>query len=63
MFFDFFLRSAEDSLNQAISIEPHLGAAYWHRHLIRLLQNKYHDALDDLNALLKLNKQHVHAYR
>ncbi|XP_077968120.1 uncharacterized protein LOC120326538 [Styela clava] len=57
------IKLATEDLNEALSLEPRLSAAYWHRHLIKLLENKSHEALDDLNILLKLNKQHVHAYR
>ena len=37
--------------------------AYWHRHLLFLLKEKPTKALEDLNAILKINKSHVGAYR
>ena len=57
------LKMAWDDLNQAILLEPMLLDAYWHRHLLYLLRNKSMKALHDLNSILKINKEHVGAYR
>ena len=57
------LKQAWDDLNQAIALEPMLLDAYWHRHMLYLLRNKPANALQDLNAILKINKEHVGAYR
>ncbi|XP_055496523.1 uncharacterized protein ttc6 isoform X4 [Leucoraja erinacea] len=56
------LQLAMADLNQAIKLEPMLLNAYWHRHLIYLLQMKTSEALDDLNYILKHNKNHADAY-
>ena len=56
-------RLASADLDLAIKIEPRIVAAYWQRHLIRLLHHQKHEALDDLNALLKIDPKCVHAYR
>ncbi|CAK8677862.1 unnamed protein product [Clavelina lepadiformis] len=57
------IKRANDDLDEAIALEPRLGQAYWQRHLIRLLRNQQHEALDDLNVLLKINKTNVDGYR
>ncbi|XP_064636762.1 uncharacterized protein LOC135493378 isoform X2 [Lineus longissimus] len=54
---------ALSDLNRAIEMEPMLLDAYWHRHLLYLLQDKRKSALEDLNFLLKHNKSHAGAYR
>ena len=54
---------AQEDLNKAIELEPALLDAYWHRHLVYMLENKKPQALDDLNFLLKHNKNHAGAYR
>ncbi|XP_035184240.1 tetratricopeptide repeat protein 6 isoform X2 [Oxyura jamaicensis] len=46
----------------AISLEPLLLDAYWHRHLIYLFQDKIYAALDDLNFITKLNKNKADTY-
>uniref|UniRef100_A0A8B9KLU6 Tetratricopeptide repeat domain 6 n=1 Tax=Astyanax mexicanus TaxID=7994 RepID=A0A8B9KLU6_ASTMX len=57
------LKQALDDLNAAISLEPHLLDAYWHRHSISLLRNAPNSALDDLNFIIKHNKKHADAFR
>nr|XP_025037743.1 tetratricopeptide repeat protein 6 isoform X1 [Pelodiscus sinensis]XP_025037744.1 tetratricopeptide repeat protein 6 isoform X1 [Pelodiscus sinensis]XP_025037745.1 tetratricopeptide repeat protein 6 isoform X2 [Pelodiscus sinensis] len=56
------LKSAMDDLENAISLEPLLLNAYWHRHLIYLFQEKNQAALDDLNFIIKWNKNNADAY-
>eukprot|EP00075_Anas_platyrhynchos_P025087 XP_027314340.1 tetratricopeptide repeat protein 6 isoform X2 [Anas platyrhynchos] len=46
----------------AISLEPLLLDAYWHRHLIYLFQDKIYAALDDLNFITKMNKNKADTY-
>ncbi|XP_072283738.1 uncharacterized protein [Pyxicephalus adspersus] len=47
---------ALQDLDMVIKQEPQLLDAYWHRHLIFLLQGKTNEALDDLNYIIKYNK-------
>ncbi|XP_040528610.1 tetratricopeptide repeat protein 6 isoform X1 [Gallus gallus] len=56
------LKSAMDDLEKAISLEPLLLDAYWHRHLIYLFQDKFSAALDDLNFITKWKKNKADAY-
>jgi len=56
-------RQAHEDLNTAIELEPRLAGAYWQRHLIHLLKNQQHDALDDLNAVIKINRFDKDSYR
>ncbi|XP_018419983.1 PREDICTED: tetratricopeptide repeat protein 6 [Nanorana parkeri] len=56
------LRLALQDLDMVIKQEPQLLDAYWHRHLIFLLQGKTNEALDDLNLIIKYNKTHADAY-
>ncbi|XP_019406671.1 PREDICTED: tetratricopeptide repeat protein 6 [Crocodylus porosus] len=56
------LKSAMEDLEKAVSLEPLLLNAYWHRHLIYLFQAKIPAALDDLNHIIKWNKNSVDAY-
>ncbi|XP_021257944.1 tetratricopeptide repeat protein 6 isoform X3 [Numida meleagris] len=56
------LKSAMDDLEKAISLEPLLLDAYWHRHLIYLFQDKFSAALRDLNFITKWNKNKADAY-
>ncbi|CAH2328416.1 tetratricopeptide repeat 6 isoform X1 [Pelobates cultripes] len=56
------LRLALQDLDLAIKQEPQLLDAYWHRHLIYLLEGKSNEALDDLNVIIKFNKTHADAY-
>ncbi|XP_076446152.1 uncharacterized protein LOC143283739 isoform X2 [Babylonia areolata] len=57
------LHKASEDLNRAIKMEPMLLDAYWHRHLLYVLQDKKAAALDDLNYIMKNNKSHAGAYR
>ncbi|XP_072545496.1 uncharacterized protein ttc6 isoform X2 [Salminus brasiliensis] len=57
------LNQALDDLNAAISLEPHLLDAYWHRHSIYLLRNVPDSALGDLDFIIKHNKKHADAFR
>ncbi|KAL7862113.1 hypothetical protein SRHO_G00135540 [Serrasalmus rhombeus] len=57
------LSQALEDLNAAISLEPHLLDAYWHRHSIYLLRNVPDSALDDLNFIIKHNKKHSDAFK
>ncbi|OPJ83192.1 tetratricopeptide repeat protein 6 isoform C [Patagioenas fasciata monilis] len=50
------LKSAMDDLEKAISLEPLLLDAYWHRHLIYLFQDRFSAALNDLNFITKWSK-------
>ncbi|XP_077118709.1 tetratricopeptide repeat protein 6 isoform X2 [Ranitomeya variabilis] len=56
------LTLALQDLDLVIRLEPQLLDAYWHRHLIYLLQGKTSEALDDLNFIIKYNKTHADAY-
>ncbi|XP_069806650.1 tetratricopeptide repeat protein 6 [Dendropsophus ebraccatus] len=56
------LALALQDLDMVIKHEPQLLDAYWHRHLIYLLQGKTSEALDDLNFIIKYNKTHADAY-
>ncbi|XP_066464554.1 tetratricopeptide repeat protein 6 isoform X2 [Eleutherodactylus coqui] len=56
------LALALQDLDLVIGLEPQLLDAYWHRHLIYLLQGKTSEALDDLNFIIKYNKAHGDAY-
>ncbi|XP_016129583.1 uncharacterized protein ttc6, partial [Sinocyclocheilus grahami] len=56
-----YLNQALEDLNAAISLEPHLLDAYWHRHQIYLLRNDPDRALDDLNVIVE-NKKHAGAF-
>ncbi|XP_075049738.1 tetratricopeptide repeat protein 6 [Mixophyes fleayi] len=53
---------ALQDLDLVIKLEPQLLDAYWHRHLIYLLQGKTNEALDNLNFIIKYNKTHTDAY-
>ncbi|XP_046576439.1 LOW QUALITY PROTEIN: uncharacterized protein LOC124284394 [Haliotis rubra] len=57
------LKNASLDLDRAIQLEPLLLDAYWHRHLLYILQDKKQAALDDLNFIMKKNKRHAGAYR
>ena len=48
---------------RVIQMEPDLTDAYWHRHLLYLLQDKKKEALGDLNFIIKKNKKHAGAWR
>lgn len=49
-------------VNQAILLEPSLSDAYWHRHLLFLIQGNDKAAVEDLSQLLKHNKKHFGAF-
>ena len=51
------------SFLRAIELEPLLLDAYWHRHLLFILQDKKKEALEDLTFILKHTKTHAGAYR
>ncbi|TRY89680.1 hypothetical protein DNTS_010125, partial [Danionella cerebrum] len=55
------LPSDAKQTSEAISLEPYLLDAYWHRHRIYLLRNDPERALDDLNIILVNNKKHADA--
>lgn len=57
------VKKAEEDLNRVIQMEPDLTDAYWHRHLLYLLQDKKKEALSDLNFIIKKNKKHAGAWR
>ncbi|XP_073784282.1 tetratricopeptide repeat protein 6 isoform X4 [Danio rerio] len=57
-----YLEQALEDLSAAISLEPHLLDAYWHRHSIYLLRNDPVRALDDLNVIVTNNKKHADAF-
>ena len=57
------LKQAHEDLDKAIELEPTMLDAYWHRHLLFLLQNHKSLALEDLNFILKNNKLNSAAYR
>ncbi|XP_059675518.1 tetratricopeptide repeat protein 6 [Gavia stellata] len=56
------LKSAMDDLEKAISLEPLLLNAYWHRHLIYLFQDRISAALDDLHFITKWSKNKADTY-
>uniref|UniRef100_F7B7F4 Tetratricopeptide repeat domain 6 n=1 Tax=Ornithorhynchus anatinus TaxID=9258 RepID=F7B7F4_ORNAN len=58
------LKEAMDDLQEvsAIYLEPLLLNAYWHRHFIYLFQEKDLEALNDLNYILKWNKNNAGVY-
>ncbi len=57
------LREAKENLDKAIELTPTLSDAYWHRHLLYLVQSNRRLALEDLTRLLKHNRKHWGAYR
>ncbi|KAI1895618.1 hypothetical protein AGOR_G00108090 [Albula goreensis] len=57
------LSLALEDLNSAISLEPNLLDAYWHRHSIHLLRNDSRRALEDLMFITKLKQQHSEAFK
>ncbi len=57
------LSEAKEDLDKAILLAPTLSDAYWHRHLLFLVQSNKQSALEDLTCLLKNNKNHFGAYR
>ncbi|KAJ8391421.1 hypothetical protein AAFF_G00090510 [Aldrovandia affinis] len=57
------LSLALEDLNLAISHEPFLLDAYWHRHSIHLLRNNPLKALEDLDFITTHNKCHAEAFK
>lgn len=57
-----FIKKALDDLNMALEIEPNFVDARWQRHLVYLVQDRKIEALDELNIILKLNRNHAGAY-
>ncbi|XP_057199090.1 uncharacterized protein ttc6 [Triplophysa rosa] len=57
-----YLNQALEDLNAAISLEPHLLDAYWHRHNVYLLRNDPSRALADLDIIIRNNKMHADAF-
>ncbi|XP_068717425.1 uncharacterized protein [Montipora capricornis] len=57
------LKKAWDDLNRSIKLEPKLLDAYWHRHLLHLLQENRKAALDDLSYIIKNSSTHARAFR
>lgn len=57
------LRKALDDLNRAIELEPKLSDAYWHRHLVYIVQNNTKKALEDLSRITLYNPNHTAAHR
>ena len=57
------IEPALQDLNKAIELEPSMLDAYWHRHLINLLLNRKQLAMEDLNYIIKINKNHAEAYK
>ncbi|KAH0620524.1 hypothetical protein JD844_021066 [Phrynosoma platyrhinos] len=53
------MQAAMEDLEKAISLEPTLVDAYWHRHLLFIYQNKILPALEDLNFIIKYNKNNA----
>ncbi|PAA62172.1 hypothetical protein BOX15_Mlig000887g4 [Macrostomum lignano] len=58
-----YLRGAREDLDRCIGQEPRYLDAYWHRHLLKVLENRLSGALDDLNVLLKHTKDNASAYK
>jgi len=57
------INAALNDINAAISQEPLYADAYWQRHLVNVVLNRQHQAVDDLDALLCLKKDHVPALK
>ncbi|XP_064400384.1 uncharacterized protein LOC135346636 isoform X3 [Halichondria panicea] len=57
------LNESLDDLNHALSIQSTFSDAYWHRHLLFLIQGNKKRAMEDLFVLLKQNKKHFGALR
>ncbi|XP_020617284.1 uncharacterized protein LOC110055244 [Orbicella faveolata] len=58
-----YLKRAWDDLNRSIELEPKLLDAYWHRHLLHLLQDNRKSALDDLSFIIKHSSTQARAFR
>jgi len=57
------ISSALNDINAAINHEPLYIDAYWQRHLVNVLLSRQQQAVDDLDALLCLKKDHVPALK
>lgn len=57
------LKKAWNDLNRSIELEPKLLDAYWHRHLLYLLQENRKAALDDLSFIIKNSSTQARAFR
>jgi len=57
------INAALNDINAAISQEPLYVDAYWQRHLVSVLLSRHRRAIDDLNLLLQLKKDHVPALK
>lgn len=57
-----FIKKALQDLNLAVEIEPNFVDARWQRHLVYLVQDRKLEALDELNYILKINRNHAGAY-
>lgn len=53
-----YLGKAQEVLSRAIEIENTLVDAFWHRHLVYVLQRNYPKALEDLNIVQKFSVIH-----
>lgn len=57
-----FIKKALDDLNLALEMEFNFVDAHWQRHLVYLVQDRKADALEELNTILKFNRNHAGAY-
>lgn len=57
-----FIKKALDDLNLALEMEFNFVDARWQRHLVYLVQDRKADALEELNTILKINRNHAGAY-
>ncbi|XP_015759885.1 PREDICTED: uncharacterized protein LOC107339154 [Acropora digitifera] len=57
------LKKAWNDLNRSIELEPKHLDAYWHRHLLYLLQENRKAALDDLSFIIKNSSTQARAFR
>lgn len=57
-----FIKKALEDLDLVLEIEPNFVDAHWQRHLVYLVQDRKAEALDELNLILKLNRNHSGAY-
>jgi len=57
------INAALTDISAAIDQEPLYVDAYWQRHLVYVLLNRHQQAVDDLNSLLRLKRDHVPALK
>jgi len=57
------INAALTDISAAIDHEPLYVDAYWQRHLVYILLNHHQQAVDDLNSLLWLKRDHVAALK